>query len=71
MFHLGLTAVYFNSGDGEFTGGRGSIIYLPLGLSYYGEKGFNFGIDAGPGRLDDGIIPYMIPYGSLRLGKRF
>jgi hypothetical protein len=38
MFNTGLTATYvfwsylFN----------GSIIYVPIGLSYYGLKGFNF-----------------------------
>jgi hypothetical protein len=25
------------------------IIYVPIGLSYYGLKGFNFWIDVGPG----------------------
>jgi hypothetical protein len=48
------------------------IIYVPIGLSYYGLKGFNFGIDVGPGintGHKDGTI--IIPYAGLKLGKRF
>jgi hypothetical protein len=47
------------------------IIYVPIGLSYYGLKGFNFGIDVGPGintGHKDGTIIIMP---GLKLGKRF
>jgi hypothetical protein len=48
MFNTGLTATYVDFGDYLFNG-SGVIIYVPIGLSYYGLKGFNFGIDVGPG----------------------
>jgi hypothetical protein len=49
MFNTGLTATYVDFGDGYLFNGSGVIIYVPIGLSYYGLKGFNFGIDVGPG----------------------
>jgi hypothetical protein len=45
MFNTGLTATYVDFGDGYLFNGSGVIIYVPIGLSYYGLKGFNFGID--------------------------
>ena len=44
IFHTGLSATYHNSL------GWGSVVdlYLPIGLSLFGEKGLNFGIDIGP-----------------------
>jgi hypothetical protein len=47
MFNTGLTATYVDFGDGYLFNGSGVIIYVPIGLSYYGLKGFNFGIDVG------------------------
>jgi hypothetical protein len=71
MFHVGFTANYLNSGDGEITGFEGFILYLPIGLSYYGKNGFNFGIDAGPGNVREGFYSDLIPYGNIKIGKRF
>ncbi|WP_367756442.1 hypothetical protein [Flavobacterium sp. WC2430] len=72
MFNTGLTATYVDFGNGYLLNGNAIVIYLPIGLSYYGLKGFNFGVDIGPG-LDtgneDGTI--LIPYAGLKLGKRF
>jgi hypothetical protein len=72
MFNTGLTATYVDFGKGVFISGSGVIIYVPIGLSYYGSKGFNFGIDVGPGintGHKDGTI--IIPYAGLKLGRRF
>jgi hypothetical protein len=68
MFNTGLTATYVDFGDGYLFNGSGVIIYVPIGLSYYGLKGFNFGIDVGNkyGHKDG-----TIPYAGLKLGKRF
>jgi hypothetical protein len=45
---MGLTATYVDFGDGYLFNGSGVIIYVcSIGLSYYGLKGFNFGIDVG------------------------
>jgi hypothetical protein len=41
MFNTGLTATYVDFGRYLFNG-SGVIIYVPIGLSYYGLKGFNF-----------------------------
>jgi hypothetical protein len=41
MFNTGLTATYVDFGRYLFYG-SGVIIYVPIGLSYYGLKGFNF-----------------------------
>lgn len=72
MFNTGLTVFYVDFGDGYLISGSGVVIYVPIGLSYYGKKGFNFGIDVGPGintGNEDGVI--IIPYAGLKLGKRF
>jgi hypothetical protein len=36
MFNTGLTATYVDFGDGYLFNGSGVIIYVPIGLSYYG-----------------------------------
>lgn len=71
MFHLGLTMALINSGDNEITGFSGSIIYFPLGLSYYGKNGFNLGLDGGPGILTESSFTSLVPYLNIKLGKRF
>jgi hypothetical protein len=38
MFNTGLTATYVDFG-GYLFNGSGVIIYVPIGLSYYGLKG--------------------------------
>ena len=71
MFHTGITATYvkfkaiWGGGDVE-----GVIAYLPLGMSYFGKHGFNFGIDVGPaaGIYDETVLR---PYGNLKVGYRF
>jgi hypothetical protein len=40
MFNTG-PATYVDFGDGYLFNGSGVIIYVPIGLSYYGLKGFN------------------------------
>jgi hypothetical protein len=72
MFNTGITATYVDFGNGYLLSGSALIIYFPVGLSYYGLKGFNFGLDIGPGintGNEDGLI--VIPYAGLKLGKRF
>jgi len=71
MFHTGITATYIETVD--FWGGdeEGKVIaYVPLGMSYFGKAGFNFGIDVGPGvRFEDETA--FVPYGNLKVGYRF
>lgn len=48
------------------------ISYIPIGLSYSWKKGLIFGVDIGPGvykQLNNGGT--SIPYGNIKLGKRF
>ncbi len=71
MFHTGITAIYVKSEDiwsGDDV--TGVIAYLPLGMSYFGKHGFNFGIDVGPavGMYDETNLG---PYGNLKVGYRF
>ena len=48
------------------------VSYVPLGLGYYGEKGLIFGIDLGPGIYKEySFSPIFIPYGNVKIGKRF
>lgn len=71
MLHFGLTVAYINSGDNEITGYTGSLVYFPVGFSYYGKNGFNLGLDGGPGILKEGNFSSVIPYLTIKLGKRF
>ncbi len=72
MFNTGLTVFYVDFGDDPFIGGSGTVIYLPIGLSFYGIKGFNLGVDAGPATsFDNESGSNVFPYGGLKLGKRF
>ncbi|KPM46752.1 hypothetical protein [Jiulongibacter sediminis] len=48
-------------------GGDGLLLYLPVGLSYFGQKGLNLGIDGGYATVFEGGFLY----GSLKIGKRF
>jgi hypothetical protein len=49
--------------------GSGVIIYVPIGLSYYGSKGFNFGIDVGPRNKTLVIKMELYSYAGLKLGE--
>ena len=42
MFHIGFSAVYCSSGDGEFTAAQGSIIYISIGFELLWEKRLQF-----------------------------
>ena len=71
IFHYGITVIYLNSGDNEIIGFEGAIIYAPVGLSYFGKGGFHFGIDIGPGIVKEGWYNDFIPFGNIKLGRRF
>lgn len=48
------------------------MVYFLVGLSYFGESGFNFGFDLGLltyTMADESSV--VIPYASLKLGRRF
>ena len=67
MFHVGVTATYFVSQESEMTPPPSFVIYIPIGVSVFKKKGFNFAVDLGPGYAYDRFIPY----GNLRFGYRF
>lgn len=74
LFHFGLTVTYINTGDNEFTGTSGVLTYIPVGISLYEKRGFNFGFDIGPGFYRDSSVNHfvsIIPYGNIKLGYRF
>lgn len=56
-------------GSGDFS----STNYLALGLSYFGQEGFNFGIGIGPSINYDFTFKEIAQsfYGNLKLGYRF
>ena len=64
IFRTGLTVAheYFT----EYT-----ITYIPLGVSFFGKKGLNFGLDLGPSYYNDGYDNFIFIYGNLKLGIRF
>lgn len=70
LFHVGLSGSYVFSEALDFWGTsdeKGLFTgYLPIGISYFGEHGFNFGIDLGP--IAAAVVS---PYGNLKLGYRF
>ncbi|MEP6261154.1 MAG: hypothetical protein ABJ092_06220 [Gillisia sp.] len=70
LFHVGLTGSYVFSEALDVWGNsekKGIFMgYLPIGISYFGERGFNFGIDVGPV-----AAAIVAPYGNLKLGYRF
>jgi len=71
MFHTGISAAYVefvDFWDGDTS--QSALAYLPLGMSYFGKAGFNFGIDVGPGVVVGGE-KNIIPYGNLKLGYRY
>lgn len=75
MFTTGLSTTYADYKDGFLASGKRIQLYVPIGLSYYGTKGFNFGIDVGPGyRIytdssndDNGFLPWA----GIKIGQRF
>ncbi|MFT4983541.1 MAG: hypothetical protein ACI9Q9_000578 [Flavobacterium sp.] len=78
MFTTGLSTTYADYKDGWLVNGKRVQLYVPIGLSYYGTKGFNFGIDVGPGyrmyikesnnvNEDNGFLPWA----GIKIGQRF
>jgi hypothetical protein len=78
MFTTGLTATYADYKDGFLANGKRVQLYVPIGISYYGTKGFNFGLDVGPGyrmyikdsnsSIDDNGF---LPWAGIKIGQRF
>ncbi len=70
LFHVGLTGSYVFSEALDFwgTSDKGGVFfgYLPIGISYFGEHGFNLGVDLGPAVADG-----FAPWGNLKVGYRF
>ena len=70
LFHVGLTGslVFSEAFDVWGTSDQNGVFlgYLPIGISYFGEHGFNLGVDAGPAVAD-----IILPYFNLKLGYRF
>lgn len=78
MFTTGLSTTYADYKDGWLASGKRIQLYVPIGVSYYGTKGFNFGIDVGPAYrifsknsnsdIDDNGF---LPWGGIKIGQRF
>lgn len=64
IFHTGITVAH------EFYT-EITVSYIPLGVSYFGQKGLNLGVDLGPAFFTDGYDNYPFLYGNLKLGIRF
>jgi len=64
IFHTGITVAheYYS----EYT-----VSYIPLGFSYFGQKGLNLGVDLGPAHFSDGYDNYIFFYGNIKFGIRF
>ena len=76
LINIGLTLTaspLFNTTDFRIIEGNGFLIYLPVGLSYFGRKNLNLGIDIGPAttfvRNYNGS--YLNVYGNFKIGFRF
>lgn len=76
-FFMGATITYLNTvyllgAEREW---EGSVIYTPLGISFFGKEGFNFGMDGGIGIAipthNDRDGGGFLGFGNLRLGYRF
>lgn len=64
IFHTGITVAheYYS----EYT-----ISYIPLGISFFGQKGLNLGVDLGPAYYIDGYDNFIFFYGNVKFGIRF
>lgn len=74
VFHVALGSNIFVTPFDTFgSGDSSSISYLTIGLTYFGENGFNFGIGAGQSLNYDFTFNELTrdPYGNLKLGYRF
>ena len=69
--YLGLTisgSPFFDDGSNDVgIGGNGFMIYIPVGLSYFGKGKLSLGIDFGPGTTT--VTQFF--YGNFRVGFRF
>jgi hypothetical protein len=48
-----------------------TVSYIPLGVSYFGKKGLNLGVDIGPSNYYDGYESVIFIYGNIKFGIRF
>lgn len=64
MFHTGATVTFYTELEA-------TIAYIPIGSSYFGKQGLNFGIDIGPAIISDGDMSIFFLWGNLKLGIRF
>jgi len=71
LFHVGLTGTIISAkaldiwGSSEDNAGI-FVAYLPIGVSFFGEKGFNLGVDLGPA-----VAAKFAPWGNVKVGYRF
>lgn len=70
LFHTGISGSYVETDFFDVWGTSDNIGiflgYLPIGVSYFGEKGFNLGVDLGPAVADTFTI-----WGNVKVGYRF
>jgi len=70
LFHTGLSGSFVESSSFDVWGTSDNtwvfLGYLPIGVSYFGEKGFNLGVDLGPAVADTFAI-----WGNVKVGYRF
>jgi len=73
MFHTGLINTFFALEPFGIFVGYYDIVYVPIGISYFGRYGFNFGLDLGPGLFIDPVDEFVLlgGNGNLKLGFRF
>ncbi len=64
IFHTGITVAHEYSSEH-------TISYIPLGFSYFGQKGLNLGLDLGPSYYINGYDNFVFFYGNIKLGIRF
>ncbi len=70
LFHVGLTGtiLFTEAFDVWNTSDDNGVLlaYLPIGVSFFGEKGFNLGVDIGPA-----VAKTFAPWGNVKVGYRF
>jgi hypothetical protein len=70
LFHVGLTGTVLSAKALDIWGTSEDdsllIAYLPIGISYFGEHGFNLGVDIGPA-----VATRFAPWGNVKVGYRF
>jgi hypothetical protein len=70
LFHVGLTGTILSAKALDIWGTSEDdsllIAYLPIGISYFGEHGFNLGVDIGPA-----VATRFAPWGNVKVGYRF